>query len=406
MQSTESKTPSFFDLIKTGLYLGATSYGGPAMIGQMKKSIVNDKKWIDESQFLDAMSFAQILPGATGVLLMGYIGYVLKNAVGAIIISLFFVLPSAVAIGFLSFLYFNYKQQTIVISLFAGLGAMIVSLLVDAILTLGKSVFPTLSFRFFKGYIISVVIFILSFWFKFDSVALVLISALLGYFFYYFVKDYKNISIPLPSTESQSISLRQSLYRKKYDYIFLSALSLFLISIIIFEPQIRIIFLTFFKIGTFAFGGGYNSIPLLQHETVNIHQWVSINQFRDGLAMGQITPGPVLITATFIGYKVFGITGAIAATIGIFLPSVIAVILLNKFHQKIVQMHITHSLIRGVLAGFIGLLISVTINFGIHSLVSWQTWGIFIISLILLAYYKVDALWIIIGTIIISLIII
>ncbi|MHB9014268.1 MAG: chromate transporter [Ignavibacteriaceae bacterium] len=183
-------------------------------------------------------------------------------------------------------------------------------------------------------------------------------------------------------------------------------MSLFLISIIIFEPQIKIIFLTFFKIGTFAFGGGYNSIPLLQHETVSIHQWVSMNQFRDGLAMGQITPGPVLITATFIGYKVFGITGAIAATIGIFLPSVIAVILLNKFHQKIVQMHITHSLIRGVLAGFIGLLISVTINFGIHSLVSWQTWGIFIISLILLAYYKVDALWIIIGTIIISLIII
>ncbi|MHB9014267.1 MAG: chromate transporter [Ignavibacteriaceae bacterium] len=125
MQSTENKTPSFFDLIKTGLYLGATSYGGPAMIGQMKKTIVNDKKWIDESQFLDAMSFAQILPGATGVLLMGYIGYVLKNAVGAIIISLFFVLPSAVAIGFLSFLYFNYKQQTIVISLFAGLGSNI-----------------------------------------------------------------------------------------------------------------------------------------------------------------------------------------------------------------------------------------------------------------------------------------
>ncbi|MHB8854770.1 MAG: chromate efflux transporter [Ignavibacteriaceae bacterium] len=406
MQITESKTPSFFDLIKTGLYLGATSYGGPAMIGQMKKTIVNDKKWIDESQFLDAMSFAQILPGATGVLLMGYIGYVLKNAVGAIIISLFFVLPSAVAIGFLSFLYFNYKQQTIVISLFAGLGAMIVSLLIDAILTLGKSVFPTLSFRFFKGYIISVVIFILSFWFKFDSVALVLISAFLGYLFYYLAQDFKNISIPLPSTENQPLTLRQRLYRKKYDYIFLSALSLFLISIIIFEPQIKIIFLTFFKIGTFAFGGGYNSIPLLQHETVSIHQWVSMNQFRDGLAMGQITPGPVLITATFIGYKVFGITGAIAATIGIFLPSVIAVILLNKFHQKIVQMHITHSLIRGVLAGFIGLLISVTINFGIHSLVSWQTWGIFIISLILLAYYKVDALWIIIGTIIISLIII
>ncbi|MHB8581362.1 MAG: chromate efflux transporter [Ignavibacteriaceae bacterium] len=406
MQSTDNKTPSLFDLIKTGLYLGATSYGGPAMIGQMKKTIVNDKKWIDESQFLDAMSFAQILPGATGVLLMGYIGYVLKNAIGAIIISLFFVLPSAVAIGFLSFLYFNYRQQTFVISLFAGLGAMIVSLLVDAILTLGKSVFPKLSFRFIKGYIISVIVFILSFWFKFDSVALVLISALLGYLFYYLVKDFKNISIPLPSTEIQPLTLHQSLYKKKYEYILLIVLSLYLISLMVFEPQIRIIFLTFFKIGSFAFGGGYNSIPLLQHETVNIHQWVSMNQFRDGLAMGQITPGPVLITATFIGYKVFGITGAITATIGIFLPSVIAVIVLNKFHQKIVQMQITHSLIRGVLAGFIGLLISVTIRFGIHSLVSWQTWGIFIISLILLAYYKVDALWIIIGTIIISLIII
>ncbi len=406
MQSTEIKTPSIFDLIKTGLYLGATSYGGPAMIGQMKKTIVNDKKWINESQFLDAMSFAQILPGATGVLLMGYIGYVLKNAFGAIIISLFFVLPSAIAIGLLSFLYFNYRQQTFVKSLFAGLGAMIVSLLVDAILTLGKSVFPKLSIRYLKGYIISAVVFTLAFWFKFDSVALVLISAGLGYILFFSVKDFKNISIPQLSSENNHSLFSESLSKKKYDYIFLGTLTLVLIILLIFEPQIRIIFLTFFKIGTFAFGGGYNSIPLLQHETVNIHKWVSMSQFRDGLAMGQITPGQVLITATFIGYKVFGIPGSVAATIGIFLPSVIAVIILSKFHQKIIQMPITHSLIRGVLAGFIGLLLSVTISFGIHSLVSWQTWGIFIITLVLLAYYKVDPLWIIIGTIIISLVVI
>ena len=406
MQSTEIKTPSIFDLIKTGLYLGATSYGGPAMIGQMKKTIVNDKKWIDESQFLDAMSFAQILPGATGVLLMGYIGYILKNAFGAIIISLFFVLPSAIAIGLLSFLYFNYRQQTFVKSLFAGLGAMIVSLLVDAILTLGKSVFPKISIRYFKGYIISTVVFILAFWFKFDSVALVLISAGLGYILFYSAKDFKNISIPPISSENYHSKFSESLSKRKYDYMFLGTLTLVLIILLIFEPQIGIIFLTFFKIGTFAFGGGYNSIPLLQHETVNIHKWVSMSQFRDGLAMGQITPGPVLITATFIGFKVFGIPGSVATTVGIFMPSVIAVIVLSKFHRKIIQMPITHSLIRGVLAGFIGLLLSVTISFGIHSLISWQTWGIFIITLVLLAYYKVDPLWIIIGTIIVSLVII
>ncbi|MHB1685770.1 MAG: chromate efflux transporter [Ignavibacteriaceae bacterium] len=406
MNIIENKKPSFIDLIIVGLYLGSTAYGGPAMIGQMKKTIVNDKKWLDEPQFLDAMSFAQILPGATGVLMMGYIGYELKNAFGALIISLFFVLPSAVAIGFLSFIYFNYSQQSFVKALFAGLGAMIVALLADAIKTLGKTVFPKISIRYYKGYIISIVVFVLSYWLKFGSVTLVIISASLGYLFYYFTKDFKNIVIPQPSAVNLNLTGSKNLSKEIFSYSFLGGLTIAFLIIFIFEPEIRVIFLTFFKIGAFAFGGGYNSIPLLEHETVNVYHWVSMNQFRDGLAMGQITPGPVLITATFIGYKVLGIAGAITATTGIFLPSIFAVILLNKVHQKIIQMPITYSLIRGVLAGFIGLLISVTIGFGIQSLISWQTWGIFIVSVVLLIYYKVDPLWIIIGTIIISIIII
>jgi chromate transporter len=161
--------------------------------------------------------------------------------------------------------------------------------------------------------------------------------------------------------------------------------------------------LTFLKIGSLAFGGGFTAIPLIQHVIVDGMRWLNLTAFRDGIALGQITPGPVFITATFIGFKVQGIIGALVATIGIFTPSLAAIILVGRAHAKIKNHKIVKVIIKGFLSGFIGLLLAIVYLFGVQSLISWQTWTIFTISTAYLIGWKKDAIWLILGIICVSL---
>jgi chromate transporter len=165
------------------------------------------------------------------------------------------------------------------------------------------------------------------------------------------------------------------------------------------------LFATFFKIGSFAFGGGFTAIPIIQSVVVDGMHWLDLTAFRDGIALGQITPGPVSITATFIGYKVRRVIGAVIATIGISTPSLAAMMLLSRAHAKIKNLKIVKAVIRGFLSGFIGLLLFVVLQFGVQSLVNWQSWTVFAISVIYLLGWKKDVVWLILGTIGVSLLV-
>ncbi|MDR3610529.1 MAG: chromate efflux transporter [Ignavibacteriaceae bacterium] len=407
MEANENKKLPIKELIKLSLYTGATAYGGPAMFAQIKKKFVTEKRWISEKEFLDAISFAQILPGATGILVMACIGFKLREVKGALAVSFFFILPTFIAIAFLSYLYFNFRNLLFIKSIFTGLGAMVVALLVNAVITLGRTVFPKFSFRYYKGILIAALIFTFSFWLKINFVYLIIDAGILGFLSYYFTGEYEQVlehngSI-FPSFNKELIT---HVAGRLANYGTFIAANLIILFVIIFFPEIRELFLSFFKIGMLAFGGGFNSIPLIQHETINIHHWLTIAEFRDGIALGQITPGPVLITSTFIGYKVYGFAGAVTATIAIFTPSLILLFLLYNIHTKLVKLPVINVIMKGILAGFIGLLISTTIHFAIESLFDWKTGLIFALSIIGLLKFKSDPLWIIIGSIIISVILI
>lgn len=118
-----------------------------------------------------------------------------------------------------------------------------------------------------------------------------------------------------------------------------------------------------------------------------------------------MTPGPVLITATFVGYNVMGILGALFATLAIFLVPILSMMTLADIHAKIRDLKIVKVVVKGFLAGFIGLLIAITLQFAFKSLISWQAWLIFIASLVWIMYFKKDSLWAILGTIVLSLLI-
>jgi chromate transporter len=152
------------------------------------------------------------------------------------------------------------------------------------------------------------------------------------------------------------------------DYLLLGLLAILIFISLIFaysiDPQLTSLCLRLSKIGALAFGGGFTMIPLIQYEVVNHFQWLSTKEFLDGIALGQITPGPIMITATFIGYKLSGFLGALMATIAIFSPSFFILIFLIPYYDKLKGIEIVRTIERGILGSFIGMLGLVLYNFG------------------------------------------
>lgn len=153
----------------------------------------------------------------------------------------------------------------------------------------------------------------------------------------------------------------------------------------------------FFKIGAMVFGNGFTMLPLLQQEVVNIHHWLNLDQFMVGVALGQMTPGPVSITAAFIGYKVMGLLGAAVATLAIYAPSFLLVVTTFGIYTKIKSNRWVSSALTGLIASFVGLMALVVINMGRHALVDAYIIGLFVLSFIMLQFAKLDSKWVILG---------
>lgn len=394
--------PTLLEILRTALYVGAVGYGGPAILALMKRVIVNEKKWISAEEFMNALSLSQILPGATGVTLMGYIGQKLKGGWGGILMPFAFAFPAMAAITILAWAYFSFGDLKFVHSIFLGLGAMVVALLVNATLMMGRSVFQGMDRNAaFKGLAIAVLSFLGILWLRWNVVYIILVSGVLGALFFYFSGAGEQGKAPKhsePVVEVPAPPLWRNLLPP-------AALAVLLAVTFGLVDGTWNLFATFFQIGSFAFGGGFTAIPLIQGVVVDGMHWLDLKAFRDGIALGQITPGPVFITATFIGYKVLGVLGAVIATIGIFTPSLTAMMLISRAHAKIKNLRIVKAVIRGFLSGFIGLLLFVVLQFGVHSLVHWQAWAVFAVSVIYLVGWKKDVVWLILGTIGISLLV-
>jgi chromate transporter len=395
------KTPTLLEMLKAALYIGTVGYGGPAMLALMKKVIVHEKEWISEEEFMNALSLAQILPGGTGVTLLGYIGYKLQTFWGGFLVPFAFVFPAMVSITLLAWAYFAYGNLKFVHSIFTGLGAMVVALLINATMIMGKSIFPSMDRNSLKGMVIAAVSFLGIYFLRWNVVYLIIISGAMGALFFYFSGDLEQ------GEKTRNVKAGNDAPKTRELRFFLPQALLVggLVIVFWFVAGTWTIFATFFKIGLLAFGGGFTAIPLIQHVIVDGMHWLDLTAFRDGIALGQITPGPVFITATFIGYKVKGIVGAVVATIGIFSPSLVLMMLVSRAHAKIKELKIVKVIIKGFLAGFIGLLLSVVLHFGFQSLVNWQTWSVLAVSVLYLLVWKKDVVWLVLGTIGVSLLV-
>lgn len=392
--------PTLAELVRTTTHLGAIGYGGPAILALMKQTLVTRKHWISERDFMNALSLAQALPGATGVTVLGYVGFKLKKVWGGLLAPLGFITPPTILMIGLSWAYFTYGQLPFVKSLFAGLGALVVALLVNAFLVLGKAVFPKLDRRAWKGVLIALASFSFAYFLHLNVIWIILGAGVMGYLLFSLTAG----AAPVPSAEAAPTAVLKPERLSIRDLMpFLVVVGI--VGAAVLVPDTRELMATFLGIGATAFGGGFGSIPLIQAQVVDAHGWLTTKEFVDGIALGQITPGPVFITATFIGYKVAGVIGAIVATIGVFLPSLTAIILMADLHGRIQGNRGVQAVIKGLQAAFIGLIASVALQFGFKSLVTWQEWLIFVAGFVYIAILKKNSVWAILATVAISLLI-
>ena len=185
------RKPTLLDLCRTTLHIGAVGYGGPAILALMKKTLADQRKWISEKEFMNALSLAQVLPGATGVSVITYVGFKLHKVWGAILAPLFYILPAAVGVTVLAWAYFRFGNVGFVKALFAGLGALVVGLLLSATWTLGRSVFKKLDIGDIKGLVITLTTFISIYFFDLNVVWLVLAAGFVGFVLFYFTGEFE-----------------------------------------------------------------------------------------------------------------------------------------------------------------------------------------------------------------------
>jgi chromate transporter len=249
----------------------------------------------------------------------------------------------------------------------------------------------TLSFgKTLKGFkdVIIAVIAASMFAFGLSPILVILLAALLG-----FILHQKNSPPNVHfSAETQSSSA-------KFFSIIATLAALAFVGLFFFEPQLFDLAAMMFRIDLFAFGGGFASVPLMFHEIVEARSWMDGQTFLNGIALGQVTPGPIVITATFVGYIVYGLIGSMVATVSIFLPSFLIVIGITPYFDRLRNSVYFAGAIRAISCSFVGLLLTVTFRFA-----SNISWDIPRLSLAVAAFaallFKVEILWIVlVGTV-------
>ena len=390
------KTSLWF-IFWTFLKIGSVAFGGfMSLISFIESIVVKRHKLISHEEMLDAISLANLLPGPQAVNVVAFVGYRLRGAGGALIATTSIILPSFFLVLTLSYIYFQFGHLPALQKAFQGFIPAIAAIVLSVVWRMGKK---TISGKKEVSLLLVSLLLMIVTPLEYRIYAPIVIIGLcggLGYLYFY------DRSAVRPATTSENFPFRKIIF----PVTVLSVLFLLWFIPLPYEKDsLLLLTLTFASMSLILFGGGYVFIPIIGSIVVLQYGWVTQQEFTDGIAMGQITPGPILISATFIGFKVAGVIGAILATIGIFAPPAILMITTTKVLDYIKQSPVTQAAIRGIHCGVIGLILmaafvilnSAIPEWPIDLMIIWPTILIFIASLIALLKFKLDVVWVIPG---------
>jgi chromate transporter len=389
---------SLGELAKTFLRIGATSYGGPAIVAQIREVTVLQKGWLREDEFRESLAFAQMLPGPIAVATAAHIGWRLHGGVGTFVAMVSYISPAFLLMLGLSAGYFHFQGMPALTTAFRGLGAAVVAIVVQSILSMAQ---PAL--RNWQGLAIAAAAAV-GFFGGADSLLVLLAAAIAGVLVgLVWPTAREPVAEPTLSANGGSSYRRTVLATTAVALAFVVALS----ASRLITPRFPPLGVMMAKINLVAFGGGYTAIALMFHDVVHDPStaWLTSKEFIDGLALGQITPGPVSITATFIGYRVGGVLGAAFATVCIFLPSSLLLVLLAPHFARLRDLRTVQDAVGGLLAAFIAMLLHVLAEVAKSAFMG--PWDVALASAAIVALrLRVNVVWVVLAAIALSLLVV
>lgn len=378
--------PTLSELFTSFFRLGLTAFGGPSMVAYIRKLAVEQKQWLTEGVFRDGIALCQMIPGATAMQAVAYVGFQTRGVRGAAASFIGFGLPAFGLMMTLAALYTQTRTLPAVVSAFNGLQAIVIAIVANAAVSFGRNTLKN------GPHILTALAAAVLFALNVHPIVVIVIAACLGLIF--------NNQLYTLKTTSGASGPRHS----ARPFLLLSgALAAgFLLLWVVHRPLFDLAALMF-RIDLFAFGGGFASVPLMFHEIVEVRGWLDSPTFLDGIVLGQVTPGPIVITATFVGYLLAGPLGGIIATVGVFAPSFLMVIGLAPYFDRLRSSRRFNQAIGGVLCSFVGLLVMVTFRFAWN--VPWDVPRAVLAGAAFIALQrKVDILWVVVLGAIISIV--
>jgi chromate transporter len=363
------------------LRLGTTAFGGPAAhIAIMEDEVVGRRQWVPREKFLDLLGAANLIPGPSSTEMAIFIGYLCGGWAGLLLGGVCFIAPAMLIVTGLAWIYVRFGDLPQVTWLLYGVKPVVIAIIMQALWHLGRTAVKNK----FLG-TLAIIGMILSF-LGINILGLLFGTGVVSGMWQGIVRDraknWKPILIMLLSVCS-----------------FLAA--------VYFAPGLHStgkgefglppLFFFFVKVGSIVFGSGYVLLAFLQADLVGNWHWLTTTQLLDAIAVGQVTPGPVFTTATFIGYLLAGQAGALIATVGIFLPSFIFVAASSPIIPRLRKSAVAGAFLDGVIMASLALMASVTWNLGCDAIIDLPTVLLLFGSLVLLVRFRVNSLWLVLG---------
>ncbi len=351
------------------LRLGFTAFGGPAAhVAMMRDEVVNRRKWVDEQQFLDLLGAANLIPGPTSTEMAIYLSFKRVGWPGLVLGGTCFILPAMLIVMALGWAYVRFGTTAQAAWLFYGIKPVIIAIILNALWGLGRKAIKTIP----AGLLGLVVV---GLYLAGVNILVLLLCA--------------GVVVMLVANWSRlkTINLSGAILP-------LAGLSLPVGAIPFTLP---LLFLTFLKVGALLYGSGYVLLAFLHADLVSNLGWLTDKQLIDAIAIGQVTPGPVFTTATFIGYLLAGVPGAVLATVGIFLPSFVFVAISGPIIPRLRSSAWAGALLDGVNVASLGLMLGVTFQLGISALIDPLTILIALVCLFLILRFQTNSTWLIAG---------
>lgn len=370
----------------TFLKIGATGFGGfMALVAVVQKQICQIDRKLSEEDLLDAISLASVLPGPVAFNVVVYVGYKLRGYLGALVAFLAILLPCFLLVLLLSWLYFSYGQTPAARSIFDMIMPVVTGLIITTGINMSKKQLKT-----WPQWVIMVAACAAALAFKgyLTTLAIMVAGSLCGIVLFREKKDVGSMAAPG--------QLRRSLATSGVIAAVLGAFVAVLYFVRGFSLPFQVASV-FSGMSLTLFGGGYVVIPALNEMFVTNLGWLTSAEFADGIAIGQVTPGPIFISAAFIGYKVLGFAGALIATLSFFTPPALLMLLCSRFLEGIRQSQAINAVFKGVRPAVIGLIFAAIPSVGKNIPLTWLPALVLAATIYLSLRHKLSPVYLIAG---------